>query len=225
VTFTHTGSDRGLGAAESLVAQLSEAGASVAAGAALATDEVAMRQVAVRAAEGMGGIDIVVPNVGKNWACPLEEMDLALWQRTLETNLTTAFIAVSVALPYLLEAGRADIVLVGSSAVLDGGGGTIAYPAGKAGLLGMMAGMMRELPRKGIRINAVHPCIVDTDLLRERYDTEEKRAKLAAEVPVGRLSTAQDVGALVAFICSELGSFICGQSIHVDGGRTIWRGR
>jgi NAD(P)-dependent dehydrogenase (short-subunit alcohol dehydrogenase family) len=71
----------------------------------------------------------------------------------------------------------------------------------------------------------VHPCIVDTDLLRERYDTGEKRAALAAQVPVGRLSTSRDVGALVAFLCSDLGSFICGQSILVDGGRTLWRGR
>jgi NAD(P)-dependent dehydrogenase (short-subunit alcohol dehydrogenase family) len=166
-----------------------------------------------------------VPNVGKNWACPIEKMDLALWQQTVDINLNTAFIAVKVALPYLLQAARADIVFIGSSAVLDGGGGTIAYPAGKAGLLGMMVGMMRELPRKGIRVNAVHPCVVDTDLLRERYDSEEKRARLAADVPVGRLSIPRDVGALVAFICSDLGSFICGQSIHVDGGRTLWRGR
>ena len=80
-------------------------------------------------------------------------------------------------------------------------------------------------PRRGIRINTVHPCVVDTDLLRERYDTEEKRAEMASHVPVGRLSRAKDVGSLVAFLCSDLGSFICGQSIHVDGGRTIWRSR
>jgi NAD(P)-dependent dehydrogenase (short-subunit alcohol dehydrogenase family) len=225
VSFTHTGSARGRQAAAALISELSQEGARAADFAALATDEAAMAGVAAAAAKMMGGIDIVVPNVGKNWACPIEEMDLALWQRTLGVNLTTAFIATKITLPHLLAANRADVVLIGSSAVVDGGGGTVAYPAGKAGLLGMMVGMMRELPRKGIRVNAVHPCVVDTDLLRERYDTEEKRAELAADVPVGRLSTPQDVGALVAFICSDLGSFICGQSIHVDGGRTIWRGR
>jgi NAD(P)-dependent dehydrogenase (short-subunit alcohol dehydrogenase family) len=82
---------------------------------------------------------------------------------------------------------------------------------------------MRELPRKGIRINTVHPCVVDTDLLRERYGDEEKRAKLEAQVPVGRLARPEDIGYLVAFLCSDLGSFICGQSILVDGGRTIWK--
>ena len=225
VAFTHTGSARGTGAAAALVREFDQASEIVRAYAAHASDEAAMGHMAQAAAKWMGGIDVVVPNVGKNWACPIEEMDLALWQRTVDTNLTTAFIAAKVALPFLLAADRADIVLIGSSAVLDGGGGTVAYPAGKAGLEGMMRGMMRELPRKGVRVNTVHPCVVDTDLLRERYDTEEKRSLLAADIPVGRLSTAQDVGALVAFICSDLGSFICGQSIHVDGGRTLWRGR
>jgi 3-oxoacyl-[acyl-carrier protein] reductase len=173
----------------------------------------------------MGGLDIVVPNVGQNWVAPIEDLDLDGWQRGLEINLTTAFIAVKAALPWLLETDRGDIVLIGSSAAMDGGGGVAHYAAAKAGLEGFMKALMRELPRKGIRINTVHPCVVDTDLLRERYDTEDKRAQMAAQVPVGRLSRAEDVGSLVAFLCSDLGSFICGQSIHVDGGRTIWRSR
>lgn len=225
VAFTHTGSARGTEAASALVAELNSDEERTSAHAALAADEQAMRRVTADAAQRMGGLDIVVPNVGKNWPTPLEEMDLALWQRTLDTNLTASFIAAKLALPWLLEAGRAEIVFIGSSAVLDGGGGSVAYPAGKAGLDGMMRGMMRELPRKGIRVNVVHPCVVDTDLVRERYDTEEKRATLAAQVPLGRLSTLQDVGALVAFLCSDLGGFICGQSILVDGGRTLWRGQ
>ena len=225
VGFTYTGSARGLEAASALVAEMSSDAMRVHACVALAGDEEAMRRATAESADRMGGLDIVVPNVGKNWASPIEEMDLALWRRTLDINLTASFIAAKVALPWLLAAERADIVFVGSSAVFDGGGGSVAYPAGKAGLEGMMRGMMRELPRKGIRVNVVHPCVVDTDLLRERYDTEEKRAALAAQVPVGRLSTLQDVGALVAFLCSDLGSFICGQSILVDGGRTLWRGR
>jgi len=69
----------------------------------------------------------------------------------------------------------------------------------------------------------VHPCVVDTDLLRERYDDEAKRARLVAQVPVGRLGEPEDIGSLVAYLCSDLGGFICGQSILVDGGRTLWR--
>jgi len=183
----------------------------------------AMGRVASEAAEKMGGLDIVVPNVGMNWDAPLEVLDLAGWQLALDINLTASFIAVKVALPWLLRAERADIVLIGSSAVVDGGGGGAHYAAAKAGLEGVMRALMRELPRQGIRINVVHPCVVDTDLLRERYDDEAKRARLVAQVPVGRLGEPEDIGSLVAYLCSDLGGFICGQSILVDGGRTLWR--
>lgn len=223
VAFTHLGSERGTEAAEQLVAELTEAGKQVLRFVAAADDMEAMNHVASEAGEKMGGLDIVVPNVGKNWVESVEDLDLEGWQRGLNLNLTVSFIAIKAALPWLLEAERADIVLIGSSAVVDGGGGVAHYAAAKAGLEGLMRALMRELPRKGIRINTVHPCVVDTDLLRERYDDEEKRAQLMAQVPVGRLAKPEDIGSLVAYLCSDLGSFICGQSILVDGGRTIWR--
>jgi NAD(P)-dependent dehydrogenase (short-subunit alcohol dehydrogenase family) len=224
VAFTHLGSERGTEAAEQLLAELKATHRPVLRLVAAADDMEAMERAAGEAAEALGGLDIVVPNVGQNWVASIEELDLAGWQRGVDLNLTTAFIAVKAALPWLLEAGRASIVLIGSSAVLDGGGGVAHYAAAKAGLEGLMKALMRELPAKGIRINTVHPCVVDTDLLRGRYDTDEKRAVLASQVPLGRLSRPEDIGSLVAFLCSDMGSFICGQSIHVDGGRTLWRG-
>jgi 3-oxoacyl-[acyl-carrier protein] reductase len=223
VAFTHLGSERGAQAARDLVSDLVGCGHSVLAFTAPADDAAAMDRVVGEAADQMGGVDIVVPNVGLNWVAPIDVLELDAWRKGLDLNLTTAFIAVKLVLPWLLKAGRADVVLVGSSAAYDGGGGSVHYAAAKAGLTGLMYGLMRELPRRGIRVNAVHPCVVDTDLLRERYDTEEKRARLAAQVPVGRLARPEDIGYLVAFLCSELGSFICGQSLLVDGGRTLWR--
>ncbi len=223
VAFTHLGSERGTKAAEQLVAGLNTTGGQILDFTAPAEDMGAMRQVVSEAAGKIGGLDIVVPNVGKNWVAPLEDLDLEGWQRGLNLNLTASFIAIKAALPWLLKAERADIVLIGSSAVVDGGGGVAHYAAAKAGLEGLMRALMRELPRQGIHVNTVHPCVVDTDLLRERYDDEEKRARLAAQVPLGRLARPEDIGALVAYLCSDLGGFICGQSILVDGGRTLWR--
>ncbi len=223
VCFTHLGSERGREAARSLVDELDARGCRVLCYEAAAEDAAAMDRVAHEAAQALGGLDIVVPNVGLNWVAPVELLDLAGWQRALDLNLTASFIAVKAALPWLLQAARGDIVLIGSSAALDGGGGGAHYAAAKAGLEGLMAGLMRELPRKGIHINTVHPCVIDTDLLRQRYDDEPKRARLAAQVPVGRLGRPEDIGALVAYLCSDLGGFICGQSILVDGGRTLWR--
>lgn len=223
VAFTHLGSARGGEAAEQLLAEFEANGKQVLRFVADAVDMEEMSRVVLETTAALGGLDIVVPNVGQNWVASIEELDLPGWQRGLDVNLTTAFIAIKAALPFLLEAGQADIVLVGSSAVMDGGGGVAHYAAAKAGLEGLMKALMRELPVKGIRINTVHPCVVDTDLLRERYDDEEKRATLASQVPVGRLARPKDIGSLVAYLCSDLGSFICGQSILVDGGRTIWR--
>ena len=223
VAFTHLGSERGNAAAEMLVAELAAKGGQVSSFTAAAEDMEAMSASVSEAAETLAGLDIVVPNVGMNWVAPLETLDLEGWRRALDLNLTASFVAVKAALPWLLKAGRADIVLIGSSAVYDGGGGGAHYAAAKAGLDGLMRALMREVGRKGVRINMVHPCVVDTDLLRERYDSEEKRARLIAQVPVGRLGRPEDIGGLVAYLCSDLGSFICGQPILVDGGRTLYR--
>ena len=222
VAFTHLGSEPGERAAGQLIEELRAGGHDVVSFVTAAQDYEAMTSVVSEAAVRLGGLDIVVPNVGGTWVAPLEVLDLQGWQRAMDLNLTSSFIAVKLAFPWLLEADRADVVLIGSSAAADGGGGGAHYAAAKAGLEGMMRALMRELPRKGIRINTIHPCVVDTDLLRDRYDDEAKRAVLAAQVPVGRLGTPLDIGALVAYLCSDLGSFICGQSILVDGGRTLW---
>jgi NAD(P)-dependent dehydrogenase (short-subunit alcohol dehydrogenase family) len=232
VAFTHLGSERGSQPAADLVAQLTAAGRAVYRYSAAGQDMPAMQAAVAAAAEQMGGLDILVPGVGMNWVAPLPELELDAWQRALDINLTSAYIAIKCAYPWLEQAGhgsvsqpsgRADVVIIGSSGIYDGGGGGIHYAAAKAGLEGIVHGLMREFPRCGIRVNIVHPCVVDTDLLRERYDTEEKRARLAAQVPLGRLARPEDIGYLVAFLCSDLGGFICGQSLLVDGGRTMWK--
>jgi 3-oxoacyl-[acyl-carrier protein] reductase len=223
VCFTHRGSPEGTEAAGKMVAELTAQGRTVHSYVAAAQDPAAMDRVTALAAEQRGGLDLLVPNVGANEPRPLENLDLAAWQRALDLNLTSAYVAIKSALPWLSQAERADIVLIGSSASLDGGGGSAAYAAAKAGLEGLMFALMRELPARGIHVNTVSPCLVDTDLLRQRYDTEEKRARLAAQVPLGRLSRPEDVAYLVAYLCSDLGGFLCGQTILVDGGRTLWR--
>ena len=225
VVFTHTDSETGRQAAAALTAGLAGDGRQVVGIAAAADDPVASERAVGRAAETLGGLDILIPNVGKNWAAALDQLDFDDWQRGISLNLTSVFVVVKAGYPWLRQVDRADVVLIGSSGVVDGGGGSAFYAAAKAGLVGMMHALMRELPCQGIHINTIHPCVVDTDLLRERYDTEEKRARLAAEVPLGRLARPEDIGYLAAFLCSDMGGFICGQSILVDGGRTAWRQR
>ena len=86
----------------------------------------------------------------------------------------------------------------------------------------MMAYLAKEYTRKGILTNIIHPCLIETDLLRARYSSEDARATLIAQVPVGRLGKPEDVAGLVAFLVSSHGDYICGQSVLLDGGRTIF---
>jgi 3-oxoacyl-[acyl-carrier protein] reductase len=124
----------------------------------------------------------------------------------------------------MLKAGGGRIILIGSSAVFDGGGGAIDYAAAKAGMTGMMTYLCRTYVRKGILTNIVHPCVIETDLLKVRYAEAEARRKLLSQIPVGRFGQPADVAGMVAFLASSWGDYICGQEILLDGGRTVFRG-
>ncbi|MBU4285933.1 MAG: SDR family oxidoreductase, partial [Verrucomicrobia bacterium] len=115
------------------------------------------------------------------------------------------------------------IIFIGSSAVRNGGGGAIDYAAGKAGLEGMMMYLAKTYARSGILCNMVHPAVIDTDLLRVRYPGEADRQKLVAQIPAGRLGQPEDIAGITAYLASKWGDYICGQSIMVDGGRTLFR--
>ena len=169
-------------------------------------------------------LDALVVNAGQNLARPAEESTTESWHHFLDLNLSSAFYAVRAVLPTMLGARSGRILFIGSSAVFDGGGGAIDYAAAKAGMVGMMRYLTRAYARRGIRANVIHPAVIETDLLRERYGDPKKKEALVAQVPIGRLGTPSDIGGLAAFLASSWGDFICGQEILVDGGRTFYRG-
>ena len=223
VTFTHTGRPERQGVVEALLARIRDRGARAEAVVLDACDAAGTTALVAEIAAKNGPVDVLVHNAGQNVAGPAEGVTDDEWQRQIDINLTSAFNAVRAVLPGMLDAGRGRIILVGSSAVYDGGGGAIHYAAAKAGLEGMMKYLNKIYARRGVLTNVVHPCVIDTDLLRERYSDDAKRQTLAAQVPAGRLGRPQDVAGVVAFLASSWGDFICGQAILVDGGRTIYR--
>jgi 3-oxoacyl-[acyl-carrier protein] reductase len=222
-TFTHTGKPEHQARVESLLACLRAEGGRVEAAACNALDSQATTALADGIVQRHGRLDILVANVGQNLARPAEEVTDQQWHDFLQTNLTSAFYAVRAALAHMLKARFGRIVLVGSSAVYDGGGGAIDYAAAKAGLHGMMVYLAKNYSRHGILTNVIDPCVIETDLLRERYADPEKRERLLAQVPAGRLGTPADIAGLTAFLVSSWGDFICGQAILVDGGRTFFK--
>ena len=221
--FTHTGNPGQAARLARMLDGLRSEGCQVESLVADACDPAAADAVVKQVADQYGRLDAVVANVGQNQARPAEESTTESWHQFLEINLSSAFYAVRAALPTMFDSGGGSIILVGSSAVFDGGGGAIDYAAAKAGLVGMMRYLARNYTRRGIRANVIHPAVIETDLLRERYGEPEKKQKLIDQVPLGRLGQPTDIGALAAYLASPLGAFICGQEILVDGGRTFYR--
>jgi NAD(P)-dependent dehydrogenase (short-subunit alcohol dehydrogenase family) len=224
VAFTWTGRPEAAAAVQGLLAEVRAAGGSLQAEAVDALDFPATRGFAERFLRDRGRLDALVCNVGRNTARPAESVSPEEWAAGVKLNLDSAFFAVRAVLPGMLAAGGGRIILIGSSAVFDGGGGAIDYAAAKAGLTGMMSYLCRAYTRKGIRTNIVHPCVIETELLKERYADPASREKLIAQIPVGRMGTPADVAGMVAYLASSWGDYITGQEILLDGGRTFFRG-
>ena len=166
-------------------------------------------------------IDELVYCAGYTNPAKMADIPFAEWQHVVDINLNGAFLCVKYAME-LLQRDSA-IVLVGSGAAFSGGGGRADYAAAKAGLAGLTRAIAKELAPQGIRCNTVHPALIETDLLVERYPNAEDRKALGKQVPIGRIGTPEDVAAAIRFFLSTEAGFITGQELLVDGGRTFLR--
>jgi len=190
--------------------------------AANATDSIQTERAVQSVLTRTGRIDILVCNVGRNEAREISKISDEEWRVFLDLNLSSAFYGVRSVLKIMEKQRYGRIILIGSSAVYDGGGGALDYAAAKAALSGMLKYLCRLYTRKGILTNIIHPCVIETDLLKERYNDNNLRQKLIDQIPVGRLGQPSDIAGLTAFLVSHCGDYICGQEILVDGGRTMY---
>jgi 3-oxoacyl-[acyl-carrier protein] reductase len=129
------------------------------------------------------------------------------------------FNCVQAAVPAMRRRGRGVIINIASVSHEKGGGtfGNVWYGATKAGVVAMTRGLGRELGPHGIRVNAIAPAVIETDMVRDRL-TAEARERILARFPLGRLAQADDVAQLAVFLASDASSFITGETIAVDGG-------
>jgi 3-oxoacyl-[acyl-carrier protein] reductase len=146
---------------------------------------------------------------------PFEETTLASWQRTIDINLTGAFLCVRRAIGSMRERGFGRIVAVGSSAGKTGGAKSVAaYAASKAGIMTLMKSVANEYAADGILANAVAPALIDTDMVKAMPD-------MTAAIPLRRLGQPQEVADVVAFLCSAHATFVTGEVVDVNGGFLI----
>ena len=161
-------------------------------------------------------LDILVNNAGIVQDTLLLSMTLQDWTSVHATNLTGAFLCTRHAVEMMLRQGGGKIVNIASASVDVGGRGQTNYAAAKGGLVAFSRAGAVELARKGIRINAVLPGIIETDMslqVRQRAS-----AKLLERIPARRFGRAEEVADLVSFLVSDASDYVVGQAIAIDGG-------
>jgi len=181
---------------------------------------------AVRAAAelGHGSLDAVFYNAAVLQAMPLAEWTIDEWDHSAAVNLRAPFLVCQAAAPYLRRADQGRVVLTSSTGALRGHAGMPAYHATKAGLLGLVRSLADELGPDGITVNAVCPGWVDTPFndayWAHQADPAAAVTALAAQIPLRRQATSEDVSGLLLFLVSSASSYITGQALVVDGGYT-----
>lgn len=185
------------------------------------TDEADTARCVAQAAEFLGGVDILVNNVGgiigRKW---LGEIDHKFWQTVIDVNMTTMLNVTQSVLPYLKNADAgASIVNLASLAGRSGGhSGSLVYSMTKGAVLTWTRSLAAELGEFGIRVNAVAPGLILGTRFHNQHTTQASADQTIQAIPLGRAGTPEDVASAIRFLASEYDGFISGATIDINGG-------
>ena len=177
-----------------------------------------------KAVSAFGRLDFAFNNAGvePKGLSPTAEMTLEEWDRIMNIDLRGVFLCMKYEIPRMLARGGGAIVNTSSGAGVIGIKGSPAYTAAKHGVIGLTRAAALDYAAQNVRINAICPGYIDTPMMaRYTGGTAEGRSKVIAEEPIGRMGRPEEIGATVAWMCSDAAGFMIGHALVVDGGQTI----
>ena len=178
------------------------------------------QNLAHRALEKFGRIDLLVLNAGIWEGAPIEEMSEELWNRVLNTNLKAAWAVTKACVPAMKKQERGAIVLVSSTAGQRGEANYSNYAASKGGQISFTKALASELCPK-IRVNAVAPGWIETAMVRPVFEDEDYKMRVIDSIPLKRMATTDDVAISIVFLLSDWSRHITGEVLNINGGSVL----
>ncbi len=163
-----------------------------------------------------GAPTILVNNAGITRDNLLLRMSADEWDQIINTNLSSLYRTCKACLRGMMKARSGRIINIASVVGIMGNAGQTNYAAAKAGIIGFSKSLAREVGSRGITVNTVAPGFIETDMTREM--TEEQRKALSAQIPLNKLGSSEDIAHAVAFLASQHGGYITGETLNVNGG-------
>jgi NAD(P)-dependent dehydrogenase (short-subunit alcohol dehydrogenase family) len=183
------------------------------------TEPDAAERIIDEAVSALGGIDVLVNNAGGNsFMAPLQTMRLSGWDKGINLNLTSAVRLIHAALPHLIASDHGSLVNVASVAGLRGAPYMAHYGAAKAALISLTQSLAVELAGEGVRVNALVPGWIDTDLTDFLRADDNLENSIIGKVPMGRWGRPEEIAAAALFLASDASSYMTGQTLVIDGG-------
>lgn len=175
-----------------------------------------------RLCQRVGRISILINNAGVHLKKPAVETSIQEFNNILNIHLLGAFALSKACAPQMIESGGGSIVFISSMAAILGIPLVVAYTAAKSALVGLTRSLATELSPEGVRVNAIAPGWIDTDMVRKAFEADpERERRVLARTPMHRLGEPDDIGHAAVYLCSPAAKFVSGCLLTVDGGAHI----